>query len=174
MESTDKKLVNRVANSRLKVINLENFFPKDEVIEFDLKDYLFKELILKEKDFRSSLSELDWNKYKDKTVAVFCSNDAIIPTWAFMLVASHLESYASRLFFGTKKALIEEDYRSFIENMDGTQYQDELIVIKGCSRLPVPTSAYVYLTAKLKPYARSIMFGEACSTVPIYKKSKKR
>lgn len=174
MKDTDTKLVNRVANSRLKTINLEKYFPEDEIIEFDLKDYLFKELILKEKEFRAALKAIDWTEYEHKAVAITCSTDAIIPTWAFMLVASYLEPHALEVFLGTKSALIEEKYRHQLDKLDYSQYEDELIVIKGCSQKPVPASAYVALTTRLRPFAKSIMYGEACSTVPIYKKPKNR
>ncbi len=172
MKNNETKLVNRVANSRLKVINLEKYFPEIEIVEFDLKDYLFMELILKEKEFRSSLMEVDWSAYTGKAVALNCSTNAIIPTWAYMLAATFLEPVADRIFMGTKKELIEEEYRNKLNSLDYTQYKDEMIVIKGCSQKPVPTSAYVDLTTKLRPLARSIMYGEACSTVPIYKKPK--
>lgn len=173
MSTTDTKLINRVANSKLKVINLEKYYPDMDIAEFDLKTFLFKELILKEKDFRNSLKEVDWTSFKNKSVAVFCSTDAIIPTWAFMLVASYLEPYTDTIFMGTENDLVEAKYRETIAAIDYTQYKDELIVIKGCSDKKVPVSAYVELTTRLRPFARSIMFGEACSTVPIYKKPKK-
>lgn len=172
MKNKETELVNRVANSRLKVINLEKYFPEIDIMEFDLKDYLFMELILKEKEFRSSLKEVDWSVYTGKAVALNCSTDAIIPTWAFMLAATYLEPVADRIFMGTKNELIEKEYRNKLESLDYSQYKDEMIVIKGCSQKPVPTSAYVELTIKLRPLAKSIMYGEACSTVPIYKKPK--
>lgn len=172
MKNTDTKLVNRVANSRLITINLEKYFPAEEIIEFDIKEYLFKELILKEKDFRADLKAIDWTGYDNKAVAITCSTDAIIPIWAFMLAATYLEPHASEVFLGTGKELIEEKYRRQLDALDYTRYLDELIVIKGCSQKPVPASAYVTLTTKLRPYAKSIMYGEACSTVPIYKKPK--
>lgn len=174
MKNIETKLVNRVANSKLKVINLEHYFPEMDMIEFDLKDFLFKDLILKEKEFRADLKEVNWQAYEDKAVALFCSTDAIIPTWAYMLAASYLEPHASRIFLGTQKELIGQEYYRSLAAIDYTQYEDELIVIKGCSQKPVPASAYVDLTTRLRPFARSIMFGEACSTVPIYKKPKNR
>lgn len=174
MKNTDKKLVNRVAKSPLITINLEKYFPEEEIIEFDIKGYLFKELILKEKEFRAALKAIDWSKYDNKVVAITCSTDAIIPTWAFMLTATYLEPHAAEVFLGTEKELIEEKYRRALAALDYTRYQDELIVVKGCSQKPVPPSAYVALATNLRPYARSIMYGEACSTVPIYKKPKKR
>lgn len=174
MKSNDAVLVNRVANSKLKTINLEHFFPTEEIAEFDLKNYLFKELILREKEFRAALKEIDWSQYTDQSIALYCSTDAIIPTWAYMLVATYLSPHASNIFMGTKKEYIEAAYRKQLSDVDYTQYRDQLIVIKGCSQKPVPTSAYVELTTRLTPIARSIMYGEACSTVPIYKKPKTR
>lgn len=172
MENNDKVLVNRVANSKLKTINLEHYFPTVDIVEFDLREYLFKDLILIEKDFRESLKAVDWTVYDHKAVAVHCSTDAIIPTWAFMLVSTYLVPHASKIFLGTKKSLIEEEYRIRLENLDYSQYEDVPVVIKGCSQKPVPESAYVHLTTRLIPVARSIMYGEACSTVPIFKKPK--
>lgn len=170
--ANDTKLVNRVANSKLKVINLEHYFPDMNIIEFDLKDFLYKDFILKEKEFRTSLEEVDWEKYKNSAVAIHCSSDAIIPTWGYMLVASYLEPYAERINFGNKEKMIESEYSKRLDGIDFEQYRNELIVIKGCGNKSVPVSAYVELTAHLRPYARSIMYGEACSTVPIYKKTK--
>ncbi|MBY5957923.1 DUF2480 family protein [Membranicola marinus] len=174
MKSTEKKLVNRVAKSPLKTINLEDYFPKEEIIEFDLKDYLFKELILKEKEFRAAMKEIDWTAFSGQSVAITCSTDAIIPVWAFMLTAAYLTPYASEVFSGTAEEFLEEKYRNRLDAIDFSQYENELIVIKGCSKKVVPRSAYVRITNKLRPYARSIMYGEACSTVPIYKKPRKR
>lgn len=169
-----EKLVNRVANSRLKTINLEKFFPEKEIAEFDLKDFLFKELILREKEYRDALKEYNWEEFEGKLVALHCSTDAILPTWAFMLAASYLQPVAEEVFFGTKPALLEKYFRDQIRKIDIEKYDDELIVIKGCSNHPVPVSAYVELTGALRPFARSIMFGEACSAVPIFKKNRGR
>lgn len=166
-------LVNRVANSGLKVFNLEDHFPMHSIVEFDLKQYLFKELILKEKDFRSALKEIDWSQYKDKIVVVFNSNDAIIPIWAYMLVSSYLTGQAHNIFQGTQQEYLKHHYQLLVDNIDGSIYQEERVVIKGCSNKPVPPSAYAALTSKLKPYAQSIMFGEPCSTVPITKRPRK-
>ena len=172
MKTNDTVLVNRIANSKLITINLEHYFPTAEIVEFDLKAYLFKDLILIEKDFRLALKEIDWSQYDDKAVALYCSTDAIIPTWAYMLASGYLVPHANKIFLGTKKSLIEEEYRSRLNNLDYSQYQDLPIVIKGCSQKPVPESAYVDLTTRLIPVAKSIMYGEACSTVPIFKKPK--
>lgn len=169
----DKPLVNRVAASGLITINLEDFFPTKEVVEFDLKPFLFMEMILKEKDFRTALKELDWSQYENKNVAVYCSADAIIPVWAYMLVATYLEPVAADIIQGNKEAYYLVAFQRSVEAIDLTEYEGKRIVIKGCSNKPVPPSAYVALTKALRPYAKSMMYGEPCSTVPIYKKPKK-
>ncbi len=166
----DKPLVNRVANSGLITINLEDFFPTEKLMSFDLHEYLFKGLILKEKDFRAALKEHDWSQYQDQNLAIFCSTDAIIPVWAFMLVATYAEPYAHRIIQGNAETFYTTIYNQSLEKIDPTIYQDKRIVIKGCSNKPVPTSAYVELARLLRPYAQSIMYGEPCSTVPIFKR----
>ncbi len=166
----DKPLVNRVANSGLITINLEDFFPKEKLVLFDLKDYLYKELILKEKDFRTALKELDWSQYEGVNLLVVCSTDAIIPVWAFMLVAAYAEPFAHKIFQGNADAFYKLAYEEALKDFDGAQYEDQRIIIKGCSNKPVPPAAYVILTKKLRPFAQSIMYGEPCSTVPIFKR----
>lgn len=168
----DKPLVNRVAQSSLKTINLEDYFPKGEIESFDLKDYLYMELILKEKDFRTALSEFDWSQYEGKNLAVHCSTDAIIPVWAWMLVVTKAEPYCHQAFLGDVDEFIRQSYVKELNNLTLEAYTDQRIVIKGCSAKPVPPSAYLELTKLLRPYAKSIMYGEPCSTVPIYKKKK--
>lgn len=166
----DKPLVNKVAASGLITINLEDFFPKKEIVNFDLKSYLFKELVLKEKDFRLALKELNWEEFEGKVITVYCSTDAIIPVWAFMLVAAHAEPFADELFFGQKEDYLIAYYNNILKDFDGHQYEGKRVVIKGCSDQPVPPSAYMALTHKLRPFAQSIMYGEPCSTVPIFKR----
>jgi len=170
---TDKPLINRVANSGIITIDLETFFPKHEVVGFDLKGWLFKEMILKEKDFRAALKEHDWSQYQDKVVSIFCSVDAIIPTWAYMLISSYCNGIAKDLFQGEVEAYYSFYYKNLLSTIDYTQYQDKRVVIKGCSNVPVPTIAYMEITEKLKPYAQSVMYGEPCSTVPIFKRPRK-
>jgi len=167
---TDKPLINRVANSGIKVINLEEFYPDHNFIGFDLKSFLFKELILKEKDFRAELKTHDWNQYQDAIVLVGNSNDAIIPVWAYMLVASYLNDVAYECFQGTQLEYLKTHYKKELDKIDAAQYQEDRVVIKGCSNKPVPAFAYSELTLKLKPFAQSIMYGEPCSTVPIFKR----
>lgn len=165
-----KPLVNRVANSGIEVINLEEYYPQEEFVDFDLKPYLFKELIIKEKDFRSALKELDWSTYQDKVVCVFSSADAIIPVWAYMLVSSYLSDIAKVSYQGTQTDYLSHHYVNTIGALNVSSYQEKRVVIKGCSNKPVPPIAYATLTGKLKPFAQSIMYGEPCSTVPIFKR----
>ena len=163
-------LVNRVANSGLITLNLEDYFPKQEIATFDLKGFLFMEMILKEKDFRAALKEHDWTQYEGKILTVFCSADAIIPVWAYMLVATYAEPLAIDIFQGTEEEYLKAVYRGVLKDMDFSQYEAKRIVIKGCSNKPVPPAAYLALTTKLRPFAQSIMYGEPCSTVPIFKR----
>ncbi len=165
-----KPLVNRVAASGLITLNLEDFFPEGEIATFDLKDYLFMELILKEKDFRKALKELDWSQYADKHLLITCSTDAIIPIWAYMLVTVYATPVAKSIFQGAAEEFYKNSFINILDKLDISQYKNKLLVIKGCSGKPVPTAAYVELTRRLQPVAKSIMFGEPCSTVPLYKK----
>jgi hypothetical protein len=163
-------LVNRVAESGLITINLESFFPEKQMIVFDIKDYLFHGLILKEKDFREALKVLDWTVYKDKIVLVNCSTDAIIPLWAYMLIENYLTDIAADTYQGSTEDYLRMHYKKVIESIDASQYKDQRIVIKGCGAKPVPSYAYAAITKVLKPFAQSIMFGEPCSTVPVFKR----
>ncbi len=166
------EIKNKVAESGLITIDLEEFYLDGERVLLDIKPLLFQELILKEKDFREFLKQEDWNKYKDKFVAVTCSNDAIVPTWAFMLLSLALEPFAKKIVFGNLEMLENTLYDEALNKMDLSQYKDSRIVIKGCSGKPVPTNVYVKLCAALRPFAKSMMYGEPCSTVPLYKAKK--
>lgn len=170
----EREIVNKVAQSPLITIDLEDLYVHGERALYDLKDNLFEGLILKEKDFRSFLKSNDWSTYKDKHVAIYCSADAIIPRWAYMLLTVYLEPYASTIVFGDLSALENELFISAIKKIDLNNYIDKKVVIKGCSKINVPGSAYVELTRLLRPFAASIMYGEPCSTVPIYKQPKKK
>lgn len=172
MSTTEKPLVNRVAASGLITLNLEDFFPQGEIATFDLKDYLFMEMILKEKDFRAALKEHDWTQYEGKNLTVFCSADAIIPVWAYMLVTVYATPFAKNIYQGTPDEFYKIKFQEALNEIEAKDYDEKRIVIKGCSDKPVPPSAYVELTRKLQPFAKSIMYGEPCSTVPIYKKPK--
>jgi hypothetical protein len=166
----DKPLVNRVANSAILSIDLEDLFPEGEIVPFDLKDYLFMGLILKEKDFREALKTHDWSAYAGKNLAVHCSADAIIPMWAYMLVASYAAPFVRDLALAHPDQFVETSYLKTIAALDLAPYAGKRVVIKGCSDKPVPASAYLEITRRLQPMALSIMFGEPCSTVPVYKK----
>lgn len=163
-------IVNKVAESGIISLDLEAFFPKEKIMVFDLKDYLFMELILKEKDFRAALLTTDWEKYRDSYVALTCSADAIIPMWANMLVTVYLTPIAKGVYFGTEAYVKEQLLLSALNLIQGVDYTDQRVVVKGCGEDPVPASAYVKITSILKPFAKSIMYGEPCSTVPLYKK----
>ena len=165
-----EEIINRVAASALEEINLEHYFPKEQIVTFDLKPFLFMELILKEKDFREALLKVDWNEYAGKVVAVTCSADAIIPMWAYMLVASYLQPVANDVIFGNEEDALKEVFLKNISSIDLSQYNDKRIVIKGCGNLPVKEYAYLEITKRLRATAKSIMYGEACSTVPVFKR----
>lgn len=167
---TAPPLVNKVAQSGLITLDLEQFYPDGEVVAFDLKDYLFMELILKEKDFREALKAHDWSQYEGKYLAVFCSADAIIPMWAYMLVATYAAPFAADVLQTTPEQLPEAIFWKRIAALDVTPYVGQRMVVKGCSDRPVPPSAYLEITRRLQPIAQSIFFGEPCSTVPVYKK----
>ena len=162
--------INKVAESGLISFDLEEYYPKGIIRVFDLKPYLFMELILKEKDFRAALQTTDWEPYKDAHVAITCTADAIIPMWAYMLVASYLQPYATNVVFGDEKKMISTLLLKNLDAVNGEEYTDKRVVIKGCGEVEIPETAYVEITNKLRPFAKSIMYGEPCSTVPIYKR----
>ncbi len=170
---SENQIVNRVAQSSLVTLNLEDYYHPGPRVVYDLKEHLFQGLILKEKDFRDSLKQEDWSKYKDQNVAVICSADAIIPQWAYMLIAVHLEPYANMVVFGDLQALEQTLFQNALASIDLDQFKDAKIVIKGCGEIPIPEFAYVEISRLLRPVAASIMYGEPCSTVPIYRKSRK-
>lgn len=163
--------VNKVAESGIISIDLETYYPKESIKIFDLKDYLFMGLILKEKDFRAALLALDWSVYENSNVGITCTADAIIPMWAYMLVASYLQPVAHFVTIGNEQQLIEQLLQKNIdEQISADDYTDQRVVIKGCGDIAIPEMAYVAVTNKLRPVVKSIMYGEPCSTVPIYKK----
>jgi hypothetical protein len=166
------EIINKVAQSGIVTIDLEQYYPEGKRVLFDIKPLLFQELILKEKDFRDQVKTTDWSQYKDCYVAITCSNDAIVPTWAYMILTLALQPFAKKVVFGNLDTLEDILFEDIIEKMDISSYKDGRIVIKGCSDKPVPISAYVALTARLKPIVKSVMFGEPCSTVPLYKQPK--
>ena len=167
-----EQIINKVAQSGIITIDLEVFYPQGERVLFDIKNLLFQGLILREKDFREFVKNEDWSKYKNKYIALTCSEDAIVPTWAYMLLATHLEPYAKRIVFGDLETLETILYNEIFNKLNIADYKDARIVIKGCGNLPVPKAAFVEITRLLRPVAKSIMYGEPCSTVPLYKKNK--
>ena len=164
------EIINRVSSSTLITFNLEELSPKGEMAEIDLKDLLFQGLILREKDIRDFIKSHDWKQYQHKNVAVFCSADAVIPTWAYMLISIALQPFAQKIVFGNPVFLLSTLFREALDHVDWKKYQDAKVVIKGCSDLHVPESADVDAAARLREYAASIMYGEPCSTVPLYKR----
>ena len=164
------EIVNKVAQSGLIEFNLEDYYPKGERVLLDVKENLFQELILKEKDFREFVKNENWSKYQDKYVAIVCTADAVVPTWAYMLLTTVLEPFTKKVVFGDLKTLETVLYNEALSKINSADYIDQRMVIKGCSNLPVPESAYVEITRILRPVAKSIMYGEPCSTVPLYKK----
>jgi len=165
-----EEIINRVANSKLIVVDLEDYYPTGKRIVFDIKDWLFEGFVLREKEFRAQLSNHDWTQYKDTYVSLTCSSDAIIPAWAYMLLAMHLESYSKKTVIGNLEQLETSLYQTIIDNLDIEPFKEKALIIKGCTNKPVPSNAYIILSQKLKPIAKSIMYGEACSSVPLFKR----
>ena len=163
------EIINRVANSALVTVNLEDYYPKGQRILFDIKDWLYEGFVLREKDFRNQVAENNWSQYQDCYVALTCSSDAIIPGWAFMLISLQLQPYTKKTIIGNLEALETSIYQDVLNNLDVSEFTGKPIIIKGCSKKPVPQNAYIMLANKLKPIAKSIMYGEACSSVPLYK-----
>jgi len=164
-----EEIINKIAQSALVTIDLEEFYPKDNIRIFDLKPFLFMELILKEKDFRAALSSTDWSKYKDQVVGVCCSADAVIPVWAYMLVTSFLQPYAKDVVMGDELMVLRQLITNRIQAIDVDEYKDKRIVVKGCGEKPIGDFAYLEITKLLRPVVKSIMYGEPCSTVPVFK-----
>jgi hypothetical protein len=168
----EKEIINKVALSGIITIDLEEFYPEGDRVLFDIKEHLFHGLILKEKDFREFVKNEDWSLYKNKYVALICSADAVVPTWAYMLLTIQLEPYAKKVVFGDLETLETVVYHEILNKLNTNDYKDVRVVIKGCGTLPVPQAAYVEITRLLRPVAKSIMYGEACSMVPLYKQPK--
>ncbi|WP_373497384.1 DUF2480 family protein [Aquiflexum sp.] len=166
------EIVNRVANSPIVTIDLEEFYRSEERVVFDLKEFLFEGLVLREKDFRAALKELDWNIFKDKLIAVHCSADAIVPNWAFMLVGTYLTNLNVEYIIGDLQSLEQHLFEKSLSKIDPMLYSGKPVVIKGCSKQPVPIFAYGRILSIVQPYAKSVMYGEPCSTVPLFKSPK--
>lgn len=169
-----EEIVNRVAKSPLITFNLEDYYDQGDRVVFDIKDQLFQGMVLREKDFREFLRSHDWSAYNGKNVAVTCSADAIVPTWAFMLLTIELAPFAKNVFYGTKEELNKFLFQKALSRVDQEEYRDKKVVIKGCSKYDVPVNAYVELVNLLQPVAASIMYGEPCSTVPLFKRPKNK
>jgi hypothetical protein len=166
----NEPFVNKVAESGLVTLDLEKYYPKDEVAVFDMKDHLFMGMILKEKDFREALKNLNWEAYRGKSVGITCSADAIIPVWAYMLAASYLQPVAKDIVMGDEKELHKQQFLKNLSQININEFADHRVVIKGCGETPIGDFAYMEITKLLRPVVKSIMYGEPCSTVPIYKK----
>lgn len=168
-----EEIINKVANSALEVFDLEDYYPNGVRVQIDISQWFLEGLLLKEKDYRAHLQEHDWSQYKDQYVAITCSTDAIYPAWATILVTIQLAPFAKKIVNGTKEDLDAALYEEILSKIDYSAYNNKAVIIKGCSKKPVPTRAYILAAHYLQPHARSIMYGEACSAVPLYKISKK-
>ena len=166
------EIINRVAQSSLITIDVEDLYPEDEIVEIDLRNVLFQESILREKDFRLYVKDVDWSQYKDKAVAIFCSVDAIIPVWSYMILTAAITPYTSKIIMGDKAAMLEYLFQCSVSKMNPKKYINAKVVVKGCSRRFVPESVHVQITKLLQPVVSTLMYGEPCSTVSVYKRPK--
>ncbi|MFD2587913.1 DUF2480 family protein [Croceitalea marina] len=166
----EKEIINRVAQSKLITFDLEELYPEGKRVLFDIKDWLYEELILREKEFRAFVEEHNWTQYQGDHIALTCSSDAIIPGWAYMLIASKLGPYAKNIVVGDLEHLESSIYLTILKDLDLTTFKDKPVIIKGCSNKPVPKNAYILATAKIQTVAKSVMYGEACSSVPLFKR----
>lgn len=163
------EIINRVANSSLVDFDLEKYYDLNERVVYDIKDNLFNGFVLREKEFRAFVKENDWSVYQDKNVAITCSADAIVPTWAYMLLVTAIEPFAKNVIFGSLENLEQALFQQALAKIDLTEFEGARVIVKGCGRYPVPEYAYVEITRLLKPVVKSLMYGEACSAVPVYK-----
>ncbi len=166
----EQEIINRVANSVLQVFDLEDYYPEGERKSIDISEWLLEGFVLREKDFRATLKDHNWEQYKDSYVALHCSTDAIVPAWAYMLVSTYLQPVVKKVIQGSIADLDVQLYQQILSKIDYSEYTGKPVIVKGCSRKPVPQEAYVMAMQKLMPFAKSLMFGEACSAVPLYKK----
>lgn len=164
------EIINKVANSVLEVFDLEDYYAKETRTQIDISQWLYEGFLLKEKDFREALKNHDWSQYQNHYVAIYCSTDAIIPAWASVLVTIHVFPFAKKVVSGNLQDLEASLYQEILSTIDYSKYQDKPVIIKGCSKKPVPESAYILAVQKLQPFAKSIMYGEACSAVPLFKR----
>jgi len=170
MQNSEQPILNRVAQSKILTFDLEDYYQEGKRIVLDIKDWLYEGLILREKEFRTFADSHDWELYADAYVAITCSTDAIIPGWAFMFLTSKLQPFAKQIVQGDLEQLETTLYQDIIQNIDLSEYKDKLVIINGCSKKPVPANAYVFITSRLQPLVKSLMYGEACSSVPLYKR----
>ncbi len=166
------EIINKVANSSLEVFDLEDYYPKEISTQIDIAQWLFEGILLKEKDFRESLKNHDWSQYQNHLVAIHCSTDAILPAWASILVTTYVSPFAKKVVLGNINDLYTTVYQDILSKIDYSYYQDKPVILKGCSKKPVPETAYIIAIQELQKVAKSIMYGEACSAVPLFKKSK--
>ncbi len=166
------EIINKVANSVLEVFDLEEYYPSGVRTEIDIAQWLEEGFLLKEKDFREALKNHDWSQYQNHFVAIFCSTEAIIPGWATILVTVYLQPFAKKIILGKKDEIDTLLYLEILNQIDYSIYLNKPVILKGCSKKPVPESAYVLAVQHLQLFAKSIMFGEACSAVPLFKKGK--
>jgi len=165
-----EEIINKVAQSGLYTLDLEEYYPREEIVVFDVKPLLFMEMILKEKEFRAALQAVDWSLYQDKIVAVVCTADAIIPSWAYMLIAVAAQPYVKDIVLGDRATALREAFLANLRAIDTSELDDKRVVVKGCGDLQVDGFAYLEIARRLRPVVKSIMYGEACSNVPVYKK----
>lgn len=166
------EIVNKVKQSKLETVDLEKFTGNISVEELDLKDFLFQEMILKEKEFREKMESHNWEQYKGAYLALYCSTDAIIPKWAYMLVVQHAEGKAENVFFGDRKSVLSQVLKQKLDAYNWSDYEGSFVLLKGCSKMDVPADVYMYATKKLIPHVSKLMYGEACSNVPVYRKKR--
>ena len=170
----EQPIVNRVAKSKIQTIDLERYYPEGERVALDISQWLHKGFVLKEKEFRETLKKHNWEQYQNKFIALYCSNDAIVPEWAYMLITTYLYDYALKIIYGHLHELEVQLFNDLINQINLEEYKDKPVIIKGCSEKIIPQNAYIQLIQKLQPVVKSMMFGEACSSVPLYKKPRKR
>lgn len=166
------EIVNKVKQSKLETVDLEKFTGNISVEELDLKDFLFQEMILKEKEFREKMESHNWEQYKGAYLALYCSTDAIIPKWAYMLIVQHAEGKAENVFFGDRKSVLSQVLKQKLDAYNWSDYEGSFVLLKGCSKMDVPADVYMYATKKLIPHVSKLMYGEACSNVPVYRKKR--
>jgi len=169
-----EEIINKVAQSSLETFDLEDFFPKEKFVALDISQWLSEGILLKERAYRDAINSFDFSIFKDKNIGLFCSSDTILPSWAFLLVSTKLIGIAKNIIQGNEKDFLIAHYQEILKQQDFTNYQNKAVILKGCSQKPVPQEVYVIALSFLQPYAKSIMYGEACSAVPVYKKEKNK